>query len=241
MPLPNDGQQRWPSLPLAATALALASVSLTGCIPLPFVVPPTEVNIGAGQAMGRVVPAARVADTDPTLASDSETFVLGRIGTRPLALARSMARRKVGFVAGYVFELLPNEDLASFTKHGGYLGPTFYPWTSLRFGSDWRARVGISTLGELLYDEGNQDIGGGATATASIELFRHSSGAFAGFDPSDGSGTIGGAYGEFSVGLELSGSYREVGGARYGTIGGGLSLRFPAVAGLLLIPIWNAN
>jgi len=221
--------------------VGLLATASAGCIPLPFVVPPTEVNVGVGQAMGTVVPSSRVANTDPSLASNSETIVRTRVGTRPLALPRSLSKRRFGFVAGYIFETMPREELSSFTKHGGYVGPTFYPWSSLRFGSGWRARVGISTLGEVLYEIGDGDVGGGATTTANIELFRHSRGAFAGFDPTDGSGTIGGAYGEFSVGLELSGSYREIGGARYGTISGGLTLRFPAIAGVLLVPIWNAK
>ena len=63
---------------LSAALGVLATGALSGCIPLPFVVPPTEVNVGAGQAMGTVVPAERVANTDPSLTSDSETFVRAR-------------------------------------------------------------------------------------------------------------------------------------------------------------------
>lgn len=50
---------------------------------------------------------------------------------------------------------------------------------------------------------------------------------------------LGGAYGEYGIGVHAGAGMRGVGTERYWIVTGGLTLRLPAIAGVLIVPLWE--
>lgn len=225
---------------IARPWLALAGVGVwgtTACLALPFAAPPTTVSLSPGIAAGKVQPATELASDTPDRPR-GDMVLHGRAGVRPLGLLPSMAERRFGFMAGYVYELYPvAEQIVAHAKHGGFLAGTHYPWIGPVGASGWRGRLGVNAMADALYDNANGDIGGGLVFAVELEAFRHAAGDFAGFGP-DG-GVAGAAYGEVGASLIASGGVRGVGEGRYWLATLGVSFRLPAAAGVLLVPVWK--
>jgi len=207
---------------------------LTGCLALPFATPPLSVSGTVGGAFGQVVPPGSEVQAD-----SPQPVILTRVGLRPLGMIPDFETRRFGFVAGYEAELFPRELLyPDYTRHGGFLSVTHYPWISEPSPGGWFTRIAINAGGDVLVIEGDPDeVGGGMTFSADLELITYGRGGFAGFQ--GGRGIAGGAFGEGGIGLQAAAGVRGIGNARYWIATAGVSFRLPATGGILLVPIWD--
>ncbi len=214
--------------------VAWGGAGTAGCIPLPFALPPTTASVEAGAAIGKVVPPEEGGS-----GQTEATFALqGRAAMAPLGLVPELGDRRFDFQLGYVIEGFPKDEVERYVKHGGFVRGTFFPWVGEQGMSGFRARFGISPIAEVLYEPARDEVGGGGSIAAQLELMKHAEGGYAGFD-GRGVGVLGGSYGEWGIGLGTTVGVRGVGTTRYWMATGGLTIRFPAVAGLLLIPVWE--
>jgi hypothetical protein len=194
-------------------------------------VPPTSLSAAAGAAIGKVRPVEEGGSGETT----AQPVVIGRAGLAPLGLTPDLADRRFDFQLGYVIEAVPKEfDAARYLKHGAYGAFTFYPWVGE---GNWRGRVGLSPIAEVLVEPARDLVGGGGGVRAELDIVAHGEGSYAGIDDK-GLGVIGGAYGEYGIGLNSSVLVRGVGSERYWVVTGGLTFRLPAIAGVLLVPLW---
>lgn len=220
----------------------LALASLAGCYPIGL--PPVEVRGGAAAVLG----GAQAEDPDGLL-RETNGFRAGTIrGTiTPLSAFDALNARPFDAGIGYLAELDMESD-ATFTTHGPHLSATYFPLVQELGGSGrsnppWGKhgpnehallRLGLSASGDLLLsdDGGALDVGGGTTASLLLDLtvFAHGPAVTA---ASENGFFVGGVHGETGIGVFVSGSYRTLHGAEYGVVGGGLTLRLPALGGLL--------
>jgi hypothetical protein len=230
------------TLSLERCVHTLAFASLTGCFPVGL--PPVELRGGAATVLG----GAQAADPDGVL-GETTGFRAGTVrGTiAPLAAFDALNARPFDAGVGYLAELDTESD-RTFRTHGPHLSATYFPLVqelggSARSNPPWGKegpnpnpllRLGLSASGELLMSEdgGNLELGGGTTASLVLDLTMFAHGP-AVTTPSESGFFIGGVHGETGIGIFVSGSYRNLHGGDYGVVGGGLSLRLPALGGLL--------
>ncbi len=209
----------------------LVFLSLTACVPLPFAVPPTKVDIGV---------AGRLGDDEPGAAT-----VPIRLGLHPLQILEDRHTRQFDFAPGWGF--YP-------TSSGRFMhGPFFeagwlHPLGFDAEGSGWR--WGLNAKGHYLFAD-ELDSGLGLTLQATIEWTSFVTGPFAecsvrvsndSYDnepTSAESCSIGVSEGEGGVGLFVETSYAKLGGVDVGWVGGGLLFRIPASFGIVFVPIWD--
>jgi endonuclease/exonuclease/phosphatase family metal-dependent hydrolase len=129
----------------------------SGCLVLPFAVPPTSVSGSAGGAIGKIVPVEEGGSGQ----TEAEPVLLGRVGMAPLGLTPELSARRFDFQLGYVVEGLPKQESARYTKHGAYGAFTFYPWVSEELSGGWRGRFGLSPVAEVLVEPETELVGGG--------------------------------------------------------------------------------
>lgn len=126
----------------SALALTLLSLLLAGCVPVAWVVPPTQLDIGVGAASG--LPVA-----EPALA------VPFGVSVHPLAFPKQLSERPYDFAVGYrgILSFAGQSDQAS-AAHSTYLEASFLHLpTTQGFWSRGlnRLRVGVSGRGKLLF------------------------------------------------------------------------------------------
>lgn len=211
---------------------ALAATSGLGCVALPFGTPPMTVTAAPGLALGQSLPAAAGSDADGT-----KGVIAGRVALRPLSMIEGEQDRTFGASLGYLTEVPPDESMLGYTRHGAFVGLTHYPWTSDRSDGGWYTRLGINAMPELLVTEDEGKMGAGMTFSFDVETFSYADGSFSGAD-SDGA-VLGGALGEGGIGFSLGAGVRGIDRLRYWMLTAGLTLRLPAVAGILIVPAWE--
>ncbi len=214
--------------PVALVAFAVLLPFAQGCIAIAAALPPARGSIGIGAAIGNPLP-----DVDGTPLSELEPIVPGRIGVTIQSMWPEQNLRPVEVEAGYAFQIFTNELRLNRNRHGGFLGVNVllgHFW----LGENWRARIVLRGSGEYYGLEAHPGHGGGASWALGFEIAR-----FTGSSNDSGSGArfIGAVAGEWSLGGELFGGVYSIGGHEYGTAGFGLTVRWPAVAGVAILPL----
>lgn len=206
-------------------------------------VPPLDIEMAAGAAAGDLDPPepSEKADADRSAARIQSL----RVGTNLRQAFVSQKNRSFDLGGG----LIISESISgSHERQGFYLQASYYPrigiesYTNLRDPSNYvfvptivdafpRLRLGVhGTIDSLSFDAWGDR---GITISASAELVRgnrraHTPGCIVRF----------GYSGEDSIGLKLSGGVREVDGRRYWVATLGLTVRVPAIGGLITVPIF---
>ncbi len=202
---------------------------VSGCLPLPFAVPPAEVSASVG---ARVAGAAPPPTNWAGVGTDADTVV--RAGLYPAGWNPDWMERPIDLGAGYVAEFGPS---GAFT-HGGYGEFRFHPWVQERYDTNgpgaWR--VVLHLTGDVLYSP-VVGTGGGGSVGVSFE-----GASFVDGDVSQANadgGLIAVAYGEVSYAAGLDFSYRYLPGYSWFGLQVRFRFRMPAAAGVLLVPIWE--
>jgi hypothetical protein len=187
--------------------------ALAGCIGVP---------IGTPGGRARVVGAAAFGDIGGQ--EQGAPAISFHTGIAPASYWPE--RREWDVEAGYV--LTGFTDVRGEEAQGGYVGASWMPHlAALGNGANMRAILGGDV--EMLALRGVAGFGG--TASFGVEVYGRTSGD--GFMAGASGGVAGAAYGEWAIGIVLEGSYRYSAGEHYGTVGAGLSLRWPAAGGVV--------
>lgn len=210
---------------LAAVLLALLG---PGCIAIPAALPPVKASIGAGAAIGNPLP-----QDDGTPLTESEVILPGRIGLAIQSLVPEQHRRPVEVVAGYAFQVFTTPLRQNRNRHGGFLGVSVLggDWW---LGENWRARIVLRGAGEVYGLQAHPGDGGGGSWGIGFEVAQYSGSSS---DSGDGPRFLGAIAGEFGFGAELMGGYYSIGGAEYGIAAFALTVRWPGLAGVAILPI----
>jgi hypothetical protein len=208
-----------------------AAITTGGCVALPFATPPMTVHASPAVAFGRVIPES--AAPEP---ADAYVLVTGRAAVEPLGVVEGLEDRALDVSAGYVVELLPQEQLLGYARHGAFLGLSAYPLRSLSDDDGWHARLAVTAMPELLVNGHDREVGGGMSFTVRAETFAYARGGIA--DASVDGALLGGALGEAGIGVEAGASVRGVGAERYWLLSLGVVFRLPAAGGVVAVPVW---
>lgn len=210
------------------TLLALL-LGLTGCLPVPFAVPPIEVSASLG---ARVAGAAPPPSNWAGIGTSSDTVI--RAGAYPGGWSPDWIERRFDLGTGYVAEFGPG---GAFT-HGGYGEFRFHPWLEDRADTSgpgvWR--VALHVTGDVLHSR-TAGTGGGGSFGVSFEGASFVDGSFASADIEGGAFAV--AYGELGYAAGLDFTYRFLPGYSWFGVQIRLRFRMPAAAGLVLVPLWD--
>jgi hypothetical protein len=210
-------------------ALALAcALACQGCIAIPALLPPARGSIGIGGAFGNPVP-----DEDGTPLRRDEAMVVGRIGLVPATLWREQFLRPVEIEAGYSFQIFLSDLWQQRNRHGGFLGVNVL-LGQFFVDAEWRARVVVHGAAEIMAYQGRPGDGGGGSWSLGFEAAN-----FVNEGGEGGSGPqfIGAIAGEFSIGAELFGGVYSISGEEYGIFAFAITVRWPGMAGIGVIPL----
>ncbi|HEY8429757.1 MAG TPA: hypothetical protein VIL20_15340 [Sandaracinaceae bacterium] len=209
----------------------LAFVALgPGCIAVPLALPPAKAALGLGAAVGNPLPSP----DDGSALSEAEPIIPGRIGITMQAAWPEQDRRPVEVEAGYAFQIFTTELRQNRNRHGAFLGVSVlggHYW----LGEDWRLRIVLRGAGEVFGLQAYPGVGGGGSWGLGLEVARFTSSKNHG-EPGRPS-LLGYVAGEWSIGAELNGGVYSIGGGEYGIAAFALTLRWPGMAGLVLIPL----
>ena len=213
----------------------------SGCIVIPYVVPPLKVQGQGGMAVGELYGS-------DDFQSDEFSSVIGsptvRVGAFPMGFSDTLIDRNYDIGVGYVHErLLLSETtgLADRRLHGGYLEGNYWFYTD---SDDSTAlRIGLVVNADYLQEvdplNGRGGHGFGVFTGLGLEWVGTAEGLFLAADDGNSGGEpviMGGvAKGETGIGLIAGTSYRQIGSDPYWTFTLGLSVRLPAAAGLIVI------
>lgn len=211
--------------------VALLLVALApGCIALPIALPPAKGALGIGAAVGNPLP-----QEDGTPLSESEVIVPGRVGVVVQSMWPEQNRRIVEVEAGYAFQLFTTQLRQNRNRHGAFLGVSVLAghfW----LGENWRARIVFRGAAEVYGLQSHPGDGGGGSWGIGFEVARFAS-LSADDDAGSGPRLLGVMAGEWGVGAELQGGVYSIGGAEYGIAAFALTVRWPGMAGLAIIPL----
>ncbi len=197
--------------PVGALGCILASALAVGCVAAPVATPGGRARVGIAGAFG---------DT----AGDDAALVPMHVGVTPLSLVPEIF--EADFELGYVADLFLS-DGGQRSGHGAYVGGSYTPL--LHRGSSGTYLRGVVQLDADLMSRRGLALGG-ATASVGVELFGYITGQ--GVIGDLRGGVAGVMAGQWSVGVQLTGSYRYAEtGEQYGFLGATLSIRFPAAVG----------
>ena len=199
----------------------LVFLSLSACVPLPFITPPVKIEAGV---------AVRLGDDEP----GSATFPI-RAAFPVLQLIQERHERGFDPAVGWgTYPTIAGAALNGPFLEMGWLRPLEFDVE----GSGWR--WGVNAKGHYLLATG-LDSGFAATLQATIEWTSFAASSFGGCstDAADFSCVFGYGHGEGSIGFFVETSYAKLGGADIGWVGGGLLFRLPASFGIVLVPIWD--
>jgi len=213
--------------------------ALSACTPIPFVSPPVRVSIGFGPAGGE----GSRTDTGEVGPVDTLPVISARFAVTPLGLIHDQIDRSYDIGVGYGLDDALDQQPTRALLHGPFLEGSYYfhqhmtgPGTTLRWG--------VTTRADLLFSESHADtLGWGAVAGF---VFEYSWFGLEGFAEEEVTTTtsrthtttevrpsmIGVAYGEFGIGAEIVGGYRELGPEKFWVVLGALVFRLPASAGV---------
>lgn len=215
------------------TACLLAALG-AGCVAVPFAAPPVRVSQAFGASVGRLVPR-RLGGVVPS--APVEAISTTRVGVHPMQLVPALHLRRFDLGVGYGYETPLGEDARPLHRHVPYLEFTAFPHVA-EVSDTVLFRAHATLLAELPVAAGQASsrLGWGGTFQAGIELAGFGAGAFASASVDDDEPTlaVGGAFGEWSVGLAAFASYRAVDGASHSVFGATLTLRLPLCAGVAI-------
>lgn len=215
----------------AANAFVMASVfaSAQGCIPVPVVAPPVRVSGTFGGGSSGLSSGTKGA-------GDLRGRAVGRVGLSPMSFWKEHTRRVIDPEIGVVFEGLLSPPKGDSPDVGGYLGVAWRVWQDR--GNSGAQRVFVRATGDLMARYPANDIGGGGSVSVGWEYTDFAAAAVA--DSSQGlPAFFGYAYGEGGIGVELTGAGRNYGEVAVWQVTAGLTVRIPAVVGVLLVPLWK--
>jgi hypothetical protein len=199
---------------------AVLALAITGCIPLPYVVPPVRADVGTG------------IQTDTVAGStQANTPLFVTAGVFPLGFFSSLSERYFDFGVGGVYSL----DAAA-QRAGGEVEVDVVPY-QLAFTS-WRLRCTAGFQGRYLMDLSSGETGWGGAVRISWEWAKFE-GPFDYSDHSRDSLVVGVGQGEFGAGLYVEVSTLQLRGAPSYAVVGGVTFRLPALAGVAVVPIWK--
>ena len=220
----------------------VVSLYCSGCVIIPYVVPPLKVQGQGGMAVGELYGSEdfQADDFSPVIGSSNI-----RVGAFPLGFSESMLERNYDFGVGYLHErLLLSEStgLSDRQFNGGYLEGNYWFYTdsdestALRIGLVVNADY-LQELDSLNHTTGH---GFGFFTGLGVEWVGTTEGLFLGADDGNASGSepmiiTGVGKGELGIGLVAGTSYRQIGAEPFWTFTVGLSLRLPAAAGLIFV------
>lgn len=151
----------------------------------------------------------------------------------PLGAANSLHDRDFDVGLGYLYEGYSTVGENRFGHHGFFSEASYYLFRSSDSGPMWR----LAALGsaDVLVTSFEDDARTGLGTTAGL-LWEYSNvvGGY-GISGSDGIGAVGGGYGEWGLGVSLTGSYAHLDGRAYAAVLLGMSLRLPFGAGAVIV------
>lgn len=201
---------------LRAIVLGLALAS-TGCIALPFAVPPTQLEVGTGirdSGKGQDVPLEL------------------RGGIAPLGLDPDNMQRTFDIAAGGIYETGAKRTIeGGYFEIGGRLAAGRISEETLSV-----ARLTARMQARVLKAEGDRELGRGAALRLVGEVVGFADGPFGTFDK-DG-GAVGYGYGEGGIGFYAEGAYADVAGSSIWQASAGLVVRLPLAAGVVFAWAW---
>lgn len=217
----------------------LAIVSQSGCVVIPYVVPPVRVQGQGGLALGGVypTPGANVAQYRNVTGTSNI-----RVGAFPLGLFENLIDRPFDLGAGFLHERLllsSHSGQRDRELNGAFIEGHYWLHSSVNRLSAFRYGVVVDV--DYLREDSRHGIqeGVGVFTGLSCEWVSNGTGIFMGAQGGGGNsegGIVGGfASGETGIGLVVGGAYRHIGAEPYWTVTAGLSLRLPAAAGLVVI------
>lgn len=185
----------------------------SGCIPLPYALPPVKLRAAVGGSaplIGSAAPGSTALDFS--------------VAAHPRQLTDLDHTRLFDFGVGYRLEALLNRSLrhTGFLEAAGFV-PLDFHWRAVLHGS-----------GDVTFRVNDQQLGLGSTFGVGLEyagFVENSQTSSANFDGL----SINVAHGEAGVGFDLSFSTRVFQGVAELCVTAGLTFRLPAAAGLLLI------
>jgi hypothetical protein len=219
----------------------LAVFVIGGCTPLPYISPPIRGSIGLGPVGGERVRS----DTGDKEDVSSEASISARFSLNPLSMIRGQEDRGFDLGLGYVLTDSLSEEPDRALLHGPYLEVAGY-FLRHRTSAQSSIRLGLISRGDLLLSSGRSDdlgwgISGGLvfefgtfldgeTFIDEKETVMHTADREEVVDvrPS----TIGIAYGETSIGVEVVGGWSDVGTEEVWHVMCALVFRLPVSAGV---------
>jgi hypothetical protein len=214
----DAGARSWPSPPsIVPWGLVALAPLVSGCIGLPFGLPPTQVTVAGGPSK------AAGEESSPTLQI--------RAAVHPLQFAPQWTSRSVDFGAGYMFD-----SSRSYTLHGGYAegGAVLFR----RQGDTTFFRLSARGQVRLIKEPTLPLMGRGAAALLVLEAGAFQDGPFSTVDHRGGA--IGYAYGESSIGLSSELSYTSVDRLEAWALTFGVVVRMPTLLGFAYVWAWEA-
>ena len=207
--------------------VGFVALFVMGCIPLPFASPPVRVSgtFGGGSSgLSAGTPAS----------GQLRGRAVGRVGLSPLSFWKEQTHRVIDPEIGAVFEGLLGAPKGDAPDAGGYIGVAWRMWQE-RSGSGGQ-RLYLRGTGDFMQRNPEGMLGGGGSLSIGYEYTGFFSGPL-GDNMNSLPAFIGGGYGEGGIGVELAGAGRSYGDVAIWQVTAGLTVRIPAVAGLLLLPI----
>ncbi len=221
---------------------ALSALAATGCIGIPFAIPPTRLEVGTGfreveghvgrPLAAKVVPQPGAAVEVATSAARVDHPLVVAVGVHPLGFGRELLGRRADVGVGYVYQ---GGSLA--TIHGAYLegqGVLVRGWLT----PESVGRFGVRTQLRLLGEETTPLLGRGGSVGVFAEVAEFTSGTFGRVDAKGG--VFGGHVGEAAIGIALDAAYAQIDRAEVRTLTGGLTLRLPILGGFAFAWFWSA-
>lgn len=206
--------------------IALVGLFLSSCVPVAWVVPPTQLDVGFGGA------------TDVSPERDGSTWMFPfAVGAHPLGLLKEHHSRPFDVALGYRLHLFSEY---SRVMHGPYLEATYFVWPTDQY--PWhRMRLGFSPRGYLYFGHSERAFLPTLGIRATLEFVSHVD-----FESADCTIRTGASFfcgysrgfGERSFGLYIEGQRAVTPVHPYTAFFGGLTWRAPASMGAGLVGGW---
>lgn len=202
----------------------LAVAPAAGCIP--WVSVPARVELAPMQALV-------TRDPDGPAGSDAARGMRFRAAICPLGGANQLHGRSFDVGLGYLYDSYHTFGRNSFGHHGFLLEGTYYVFRSSSEGPIWRLGVLGSAEGVLASFRDDAKAGPGITTGLLWEYSNVVSGFSA--ERNGDVRVVGAGYGEWGLGISLTGNYAQLDGRDYLAALLGFYLRFPFGAGVVVL------
>ncbi len=190
---------------------ALVALATTGCVGVPFGLPPTQVTVATGVESSE---------------GKAEVPLQVRAAVHPMQFAPDWTAREFDLGVGYMFDAT-----RSYKLHGGYAEGGAVLWKHVR--PSGFQRLSARAQVRVLKDPALPLVGRGAAALLVLETGTFADGPFGGVDGKGG--VFGYAFGESSIGVGAELSYADVDRRNTWALTLGLVVRMPTVAGFAFV------